>query len=130
MSRGSCRRRRAGRTRCDRSRRRGSGRTAPTGRRPRSPSATVHIVPEDDPDLPLLAADALAAACRSTTACWPARSLDQLCANRLASADLAGAAAAISRREQLLADVAIDASTGFELGDLHLMALGGGARHG
>ena len=47
--------------------------------------------------------------------------LDQLCANRLANADLAGAAAAISRRERLLADVAIDASTGFELGDLHLM---------
>ena len=48
--------------------------------------------------------------------------LDQLCANRLANADLAGAAAAVGERERLLADVAIDASTGFELSDMHLMA--------
>ena len=48
--------------------------------------------------------------------------LDQLCANRLANADLAGAVAAVGERERLLADVAIDASTGFELADMHLMA--------
>ncbi len=84
--------------------------------------ATIHIVPEDDPDLPRLASDALAAAVRIDDRVLASSALDQLCANRLASADLAGAVAAISRREQLLAEVAIDASTGFELGDLHLMA--------
>ncbi len=83
--------------------------------------ATIHIVPEDDPDLPRLASDALAAAVRIDDRVLASAALDQLCANRLASGDLAGAVAAISRREQLLAEVAIDASTGFELGDLHLM---------
>ena len=85
-------------------------------------TATVHIVPEDDPDLPHLAADALAAALQIDDRVLASSVLDQLCANRLASADLAGAAAAVGERERLLADVAIDASTGFELGDMHLMA--------
>ena len=84
-------------------------------------TATVNIVPEDDPDLPRLAADGLAAALRIDDRVLASAVLDQLCASRLASADLAGAAAAVGERERLLADVAIDASTGFELGDMHLM---------
>ena len=83
--------------------------------------ATIHIVPEDDPDLPRLTGDSLAAALQIDDRVLASAALDQLCANRLASADLAGAMAAVDQRERLLADVAIDANSGFELGDLHLM---------
>jgi hypothetical protein len=47
--------------------------------------------------------------------------LDQMCAIRLSRDDLAGAAAAIAEREVALADVPIDARTGFELADFRLM---------
>jgi predicted ATPase/DNA-binding CsgD family transcriptional regulator len=85
-------------------------------------TATAYILPESDPAVGEVAERATARSRAAGDATMASAVLDLLCANSLASNDLAGAVRAIVEREELLEGQPIDTSTGFEHGDFQLMA--------